>query len=147
MKESLDFSDRQTKLFLAAAILSGFVFMFIANENILLSLLTVFGGDDFPREGVVFFDMGNNSCEHYTLEKYLPAGRKQILDQNAEECPVIWKAVLKIEKLESINRSTNSSEINHLLVNASEAFENHNWQKVNRITDRLEIERSYSVKN
>lgn len=143
----MDFSDRQTKLLLVAAVLSGFIFMFVANENILLSLLTVFGGDNFPHQGVVFLDMDDNSCEHYTLDQYLPAGRDQILEQNSKECPIIWEATLKIEKLESINQSTNTSEINYLLLNASEAFDNRNWQEVNKIVDQLEIERSYNVKN
>lgn len=143
----MNFSNRETRLFLAVAVLSGLFFMFLANESVVLSILTLFSGEDFPRQGVVFFDMGDNSCEHYTLDKYLPAGKDQILQQNSEECPFIWNATLKMEKLEAINRSTEDPEINQLIKNASEAFDDRNWSEVDRIVDRLEVEREFSVKN
>jgi hypothetical protein len=57
----------------------------------------------------------------------------------------MWNATLKIEKLESINSSTNNPEINKLLLNASAEYNDYNWSEVNRIADRLEVEREYSV--
>lgn len=147
MTESLNFSDNKTKLLLLVAVISGFFFMFAANENFLISLLTISTSGDFPDQGVLFFDISDNSCEFYRINQYLPEGRDQILEKNSRDCPFIWEATLKIEKLEKINSSTNNSEINQLLSNASREFDNRNWSGVDRIVDRLEIEREYSVAN
>lgn len=145
MSESLNFSDKRTRIFLVVAVLSGLAFMFIADESFLLTLLTIFGGEDYPRQGILLFDLGDNSCEYYSLDQYLPAGKDQIIHKNARECTFGWKAALKLEKLESVNKSTNNPAINELLLNASKEFDNHNYKKVNRIVDRLKVEREYSV--
>ena len=145
MSKSLNFTYRQTKLILVIAVLTGFLFMSIAEETLILTILTMFNGDDFPRQGVILFDMGDSKCEYYSLNQYLHSSRDQIIQENARECYTMWEATLNLEKLEAINSSTNNSNINQLFLEVSQAYEDRDWTEVNRISDRLKVEKEYNV--
>ena len=145
MSETLSFSDRQSKLLLLTAVLFGVVLVSIANKDLLFTVSTVLGIEDFPLHGLIMFDFGDNSCEYYTLDKYFPGGADNLMSKDSKDCSVIWEATLGIEKLEEINSSTDNAEINNLLLNATREFDRNNWVEVNRLVDRLEIEREYTV--
>ena len=146
MSETLNFSDREPKMILLAAVLLGVLLVSIADKDFIFTVSTVLGVKDFPLHGLIMFDLGDNSCEYYTLDRYFPGGADNLMNKNSEECAVIWEATLGIEKLEEINSSTDNAEINDLLLNATKEFDRNNWSEVNRLVDRLEIEREYNVK-
>jgi len=145
MSETLTFSDRQSKIVLLVAVLFGLLLLLIADKDLLFTLSTVLGIEDFPLHGLIMFDFGDNSCEYYALDRYFPGGADDLMSKNSEECAVIWEATLGIEKLEEINSSTDNAEITSLLLNATREFDRNNWSEVNRIVDRLEIKREYTV--
>jgi|GEM_PF-2033010 len=146
MSEELNFSGRQSKLILSVAVLFGLFLVSIADKDFLFTVSTVLGIKDFPLHGLIMFDFGDNSCEYYTLDRYFPGGADNLMSKNSEECAVIWEATLGIEKLEEINSSTDDAKINELLLNATKEFDRNNWNEVNRLVDRLQIEREYTVK-
>lgn len=145
MSDTLTFNDTQSKLLLLTAVLFGLLLVSITNKDFLFTATTVLGIKEFPLHGLIMFDLGDNSCEYYTLDRYFPGGADNLMSKDSKDCSVIWEATLGIEKLEEINSSIDNAEINNLLLNATREFDRNNWAEVNRLVDRLEIEREYTV--
>lgn len=147
MKKSFEFEDEKLYALLLLAMIVGIGLTIAADQQILLSLLTIIHEDGFPRQGIILFDMDNESCRYYGINQYLPVGREGLLQSNSETCASPWIAALKMEKLERINQSTNNSEINELLINATRHMDDRDWKAVNETLNRLNVERKYSVEN
>lgn len=144
MEDLMRFEGSKEQKMLAVAIAFGFVLSILGNVDLIYSIITLLGGQDFPKYGITIFDYDSNSCEYYTLEEYLPGGISQIDDTEPKECFTALEASMKYQKMKEINRSLKSQDMSRLTSEAGQAL-GRNDSRVIELFSRIQINKTYSI--
>lgn len=144
--DNLSGDNRKLQVLFAVAILTGLFLSIAVDQPNFLTVLTLVNNDKLPLHGVIISDVDYNNCRYYRFDQYL--GTQTEFHENAsEECIPAWEASLQVERLKNINESTDNPEINNLLKNATKMKNNRSFEELDKLLDKLEVEKNYSVKS